>query len=105
MKRSIRDSVSTLGRSHPYRLELKRRLARLYEEIGEKEQMEDLYWDVLKGRIKMLGTEHPYTAGAKADVEKLLKELGQWNEDGSTQLSIDQHFTKASPVCSSYEAY
>ena len=67
--------------------------------------MEDLYWDVLKGRIKMLGTEHPYTAGAKADVEKLLKELGQWNEDGSTQSSIDQHFTKASPVCSSYEAY
>ena len=67
--------------------------------------MADLYWDVLKGRIKMLGTEHPYTAGAKADVEKLLKELGQWNEDGSTQSSIDQLFTKTSPVYVSYEAY
>lgn len=105
IKRSIHDSVSTLGRSHPYRLELKRRLALMYEEIGEKELMADLYWDVLKGRIKMLGTEHPYTAGAKADVEKLLKELGQWNEDGSTQSSIDQLFTKTSPVYVSYEAY
>jgi tetratricopeptide (TPR) repeat protein len=105
IKLSIRDSVSTLGRSHPYRLELKRRLALMYQDIGKKELMEDLYWDVLKGRIKMLGTEHPYTAGAKADVEELLKELGQWNEDGSTQSSIDQLFINTSPVCVSYEAY
>jgi tetratricopeptide (TPR) repeat protein len=105
VKRSIHDSASTLGRSHPYRLELKRRLALMYEEVGEKELTEDLYWDVLKGRIKMLGTEHPYTAGAKADVEKLLKELGRWEEDGSTQSSIDQLFTKTSSMCLSHEAY
>jgi hypothetical protein len=105
IERAIRDSESTLGCNHPHRLELKRRLALMYQDIGEKEPMEELYWDVLKGRIKMLGTQHNYTAGAKKDLEDLLKELGKWNEDGSTQWSIDELFASTSPSSSQHEAY
>jgi hypothetical protein len=104
IRKAICDSESTLGRSHPYRLELKRRLALMYKDIGEKELMESLYWDVLKGRIKMLGAQHPYTAGAREDLESLLKELGRWNEDGSTQWSIDELFVTTSST-SEHEAY
>jgi len=67
--------------------------------------MEGLYWDVLKGRIKMLGSQHPYTAGAKKSLEDLLKELGKWNEDGSTQWSIDELFAGTSPSSLHHEAY
>lgn len=105
IERAIHDSESTLGCNHPHRLELKRRLALMYQDIGEKEPMEELYWDVLKGRIKMLGTQHDYTAGAKKDLEDLLKELGKWNEDGSTQWSIDELFASTSPSSSQPEAY
>lgn len=105
IEQAISDSASTLGCNHPYRLESKRRLADMYREIGQKEQMEGLYWDVLKGRIKMLGTQHPYTAGAKKSLEDLLKELGKWNEDGSTQCSIDELFASTSPSSLHHEAY
>jgi tetratricopeptide (TPR) repeat protein len=105
IEKAIHDSESTLGCNHPYRLELKRRLALMYRDIGEKEQMEELYWDVLKGRIKMLGPQHGYTAGAKEDLEGLLKELGKWNEDGSTQWSIDKLFENTSPSSLRHEAY
>jgi hypothetical protein len=105
MEQAICDSATTLGRNHPYRLECKRRLALMWQELGEKEAMEGLYWDVLKGRIKMLGTQHPYTRGAKEDLEELLKELGKWNDDDSTQWVIDELFRKTSPTSSSYEAY
>jgi hypothetical protein len=105
MEQAICDSKYTLGRCHPYRLECKRRLALIWHELGKKEAMEDLYWDVFKGRIKMLGARHPYTEGAKTDLEKLLKELGKWEEDGSTQWAIDELFTNTSQSSSSHEAY
>jgi hypothetical protein len=104
IRKAVCDSESILGRSHPYRLELKRRLALMYKEIGEKELMESLYWDVLEGRIKMLGGKHPYTAGAREDLENLLKELGRWSEDGSTQWSIDELFATTS-LTLEHEAY
>jgi hypothetical protein len=105
IKQAIYDSASTLGRRHPYRLELKRRLALMYQDNGEKELMVDLYWDVLEGRIKMLGSQHPFTAGAREGLEELLKELGRWNDDGSTQWSIDELFASTSPALSEHEAY
>jgi tetratricopeptide (TPR) repeat protein len=105
IEQAIRDSAATLGFNHPYRLELKRRLALMYYDNGEKELMVDLYWDVLKGRIKMLGAQHPYTGGAREDLEKLLKELGRWEEDGSTEWSIDELFASTSPTSSLHEAY
>jgi hypothetical protein len=38
----------TLGGSHPSRPESERRLALIYRKLGQ-EQMEELYWHVLKG--------------------------------------------------------
>lgn len=105
IEKAIRDSESTLGCNHPHRLESKRRLALMYQEMGEKGRMEELYWDVLKGRIQMLGTQHLWTISAKEDLEDLLKELGKWNEDGSTQWSIDELFASTSPSSSEHEAY
>jgi hypothetical protein len=101
----IRDSKPTLGRSHPHRLESKRRLALMYREIGEVSLMEDLYWDVLEGRIKMLGPEHSYTEGMRVDLVELLKELGKWNEDGSTQASIDKLYAQPSPPTTQHQAF
>jgi tetratricopeptide (TPR) repeat protein len=105
IKTAIRDSKPTLGRSHPHRLESKRRLALMYREIGEISLMEEPYWDVLKGRIKMLGPEHSYTKGMRLDLVELLKELGKWNEDGSTQASIDELYTRPSPATSQHRAF
>lgn len=102
---AIRDSEPTLGRSHPHCLESKRRLALMYKDIGEVPLMEDLYWDVLKGRIKMLGPEHSYTEGMRVDLVELLKQLGKWNEDGSTQASIDELYAQPSPATSQHQAF
>jgi hypothetical protein len=102
---AIRDSKPTLGRSHPHRLESKRRLALMYREIGQVSLMEELYWDVLRGRIKMLGPEHSYTEGMRVDLVELLKELGKWNEDGSTQASIDELYAQPSPPTLQHQAF
>jgi hypothetical protein len=102
---AIRDSEPTLGRSHPHRLESKRRLALMYRKIGEVPLMEELYWDVLKGRIKMLGPEHSYTEGMRVDLVELLKELGKWNEDGSTQAAIDELYAQPSPPTLQHQAF
>ena len=105
LQRSIRDSERTLGRSHPMRLESKRRLALLYKKTGRKEEMEPLYWDVLRGRIKMLGKEHPFTDGARTDLTNLLKELQKWDEEGSTQWLIDELFEAPSEIASQHESF
>jgi phosphatidylserine/phosphatidylglycerophosphate/cardiolipin synthase-like enzyme len=105
MKAAICDVEPTLGSDHPFRLECKRRLAVYYEKNGQKELMEELYWDVLRGRIRMLGKGHPYTRGAKDDLIKLLKEQGHWEQDGSTQWKIDDLLNSTSQASSPHEAY
>ena len=93
MKLAIASSKATFypDLDHPFRLESKRRLAQLYEKLGQKELMEPLYWEVLKGRIKMLG-KHSYTFGAKRDLIQLLKDLGKWDDEGQMEKKISDLF-------------
>jgi len=105
MSKAIHDCRYTLGRSHPFRLEAKRRLAVMYEEKGEKHKMETLYWDVLRGRIMMLGRNHPLTDGARIALTDLLKDLGKWDENGEAKWMIDELFEKTSESSSQYEAF
>lgn len=105
MQHAINDCKYTLGRSHPFRLEAKRRLAVFYGETGRKEEMEELYWDVLQGRLMMLGRNHSWTDDARTDLTNLLKELGKWDEDGEAKWKIDELFEKTSESSSQHEAF
>jgi hypothetical protein len=105
MQTAITDSEDVLGRCHPFTLESKRRLANMLGDNGRKDLMVHLYWEVLRGRIKMLGPLHTFTKGARNDLEALLKNLGQWHEDGSTELSIDQLFEAETPSTPPLEAF
>lgn len=105
MQHAINDCKYTLGRSHPFRLEAKRRLAVFYGETGRKEEMEELYWDVLQGRLMMLGRNHSWTDDARTDLTNLLKELGKWDEDGEAKWKIDELFQKTSESSSQHEAF
>jgi hypothetical protein len=87
----ISEATFTPDLDHPFRLESKRRLAQLYEKLGQKDVMEPLYWDVLRGRIKMLG-KHPYTFGAKRDLIQLLKDLGKWDDGGQMERRVNDLF-------------
>jgi hypothetical protein len=104
-KKAIHDCRYTLGRSHPFRLEAMRRLAVMYEKKGQKEEMEPLYWDVLRGRITMLGHHHPWTEGSKDDLIALLKDLEKWEDNGPLQWQIDELFEHTSETSSQHEAF
>jgi hypothetical protein len=105
ISKAIRDCRYTLGRSHPFRLEAKRRLASMYEAKGQRDKMEILYWDVLRGRVMMLGRNHPYTDGARIALTDLLKDLGKWDENGEAKWMIDELFEKTSESSSQHEAF
>jgi tetratricopeptide (TPR) repeat protein len=81
-----------LGPNHPFRLDSMKELAKVYKEIGRKDLMEDIYWYVLKGRIKMLGRLHSFTEEAKIDLERLLRELGKWDAEGVTEKKVQNLF-------------
>jgi tetratricopeptide (TPR) repeat protein len=85
-KVAIRDCLPTLGKSHPYRLEAKRRLAQQYETLGQKQKMVPLYWEVLEGRVRMLGLRHTYTLGQRKDYEELMQKLGRWDAAARTEV-------------------
>jgi tetratricopeptide (TPR) repeat protein len=104
-KKAIHDCRYTLGRSHPFRLEAMRRLALMYEKKEQKEKMEPLYWDVLRGRITMLGRHHPWTEGMKDDLIALLKDLEKWEDNGPLQWQIDELFEHTSETSSQHEAF
>ncbi|EXJ66766.1 uncharacterized protein A1O5_09961 [Cladophialophora psammophila CBS 110553] len=96
LRRAIRDSKDTLGDNHPRRLESLRLLALLYKQQGHLDLTEELYWQVLEGRIKMLGKNHTFTQGMKRDLEELLCERGKWTvekkigrrDDGSAKVVL-----------------
>jgi tetratricopeptide (TPR) repeat protein len=104
-EKAIRDCKYTLGRSHPFRLEAKRRLALMYEKQGQKGKMEHLYWEVLRGRVMMLGRHHPFTEGMKADLIALLKDLEKWEDNGPLQWQIDELFEHTSETSSLHEGF
>jgi Tetratricopeptide repeat len=105
MREAIERSKNTLGPSHPFRLESKRRLALMYEKVNDKPRMEALYWDVLRGRVKMLGRTHTYTIGAKVDLVKLLQDLGKWIEQGQAARAIDALFEQQDDFKAWHEAF
>ncbi len=86
-ERVLEDSLDTLGKSHPRRLETMRNLAvtllAKYEECEQQadvERAEQLYWEVLQGRVRMLGREHKWTVQMKSDYVELLKWDEKWKE-------------------------
>lgn len=81
LQQAIHDSRETLGANHPRRLESMRLLGNVYEELGHLDHAEEIYWVVLKGRVKMLGRNHRYTLGMKVDLEALLKRVGKWGSE------------------------
>jgi len=92
MRVAVASSETTFHNiQHPFVLECKRRLALLYQDIGQEELMEPLYWEVLIGRINVLGY-HTYTSGAEDDLIDLLKRLGKWDDEGRMQKQIDDLF-------------
>ncbi|OAL35076.1 hypothetical protein AYO20_05553 [Fonsecaea nubica] len=90
---AVRDSQDTLGDNHPRRLESLRLLALLYQRKGYLDLTEELYWQVVDGRVKMLGKNHTFTQGMKRDLEQFLQERGKWTieqkiikPDGSVEV-------------------
>ena len=86
-ERVLADSMDTLGKSHPRRLETMRNLAvtlltryEVKEDQRDLEKAEQLYWEVLQGRVRMLGREHKWTVGMKNDYVALLKWDDKWKE-------------------------
>ena len=93
LTRAVRDSKDTLGENHPRRLESIRLLAMLYQQQGDLNFTEKLYWQVLEGRVRMLGKNHAYTQGMKRDLEALLKEMGKrtvTRTEKKTDCSIEE---------------
>lgn len=70
-----------LGRNHPLRLDQQRRLAAMYKDEGGKEgQIEEIYREVLKGRISALGCNHPYTSGSYTELIEFLRLKGKMDD-------------------------
>jgi hypothetical protein len=91
----IQESVETLGKSHPRRLETMRLLAvDLLERDGpgDLDYALQLYRDVLIGRITMLGRNHRFTYGMREDYEALLKHVGRWTENGHERQELIELF-------------
>lgn len=105
MQEAIERSENTLGPSHPYRLESKRRLGLMYEKVNDKPRMESLYWDVLRGRVKMLGRRHPYSIGAKVDLIRLLQSLGKWEDQDQARRAVDALFEQQDDFKALHEAF
>lgn len=90
-----RDSMETLGKSHPRRLETMRLLAvSLLKRNGDGDldRAIQLYREVLHGRVKMLGKNHIYTYGMRSDYEALLDSVGLWVEGGPAWQEVADLF-------------
>ena len=95
-----------LGINHPYRLESMRRLALIYKKIDQKERAEQIYWEVLVGRIKTLGRSHSETENARAQLERLLKETGKWDDEGVMASQVQRLFDdERATVASDFENF
>lgn len=95
-------AASLLGRSYPYTLEAKRRLAgKLGEKSGPSPRTLQLYKDVLWGRMRMLGSAHGFTHGAREDYEKELNAMGLWidryGRPTIQQKEVEELFSPNSP--------
>jgi hypothetical protein len=91
----MRESVETLGKSHPRRLETMRLLA---EDLLNRDAPGDLDYalrllkDVLIGRFTMLGRTHPWTSNVRERYEEMLKHVGRWTEDGQERQEVIELF-------------
>lgn len=82
-ERAVRDGEESLGKWHPRHLETKRILAELYLKDNRDDRLaEDIYWDVLEGRLYMLGRKHESTMMIKMTLEEFLMARGRWKTEG-----------------------
>ena len=101
-ERVVDKAGSLLGRSYPYTLEAKRRLAiKLGEKLGASPRTLQLYKDILWGRTRMLGSTHNFTSGARDDYEKELKKMNLWvdqyGQPTEQQKEVEELFSPNSP--------
>lgn len=80
LRRGISDSRECLGKMHPKRLDLKMKLAELLLQQGPEHdaEVEQLFWQILEGRVKMLGREHQFTKDIEWVIKEFLTRKGKW---------------------------
>lgn len=84
-------SVSPWGLNHPHRLELLLRKALILRKLECLEEMEELYWIVVKGRVATLGIHHRTTIAAHNSLVDILHSNGKWEakKDDAHALLVD----------------
>lgn len=89
IKRSL--IAAPLGLNHPHRLELLLRKALIVWKLNRLEEMEELYWIVVKGRVATLGIHHKTTIAAHNSLVDVLHWNGTWEsrKDDAHRLLVD----------------
>ena len=70
--------AAPLGLNHPHRLELLLRKAVILWKLNRMDEMEELYWIVVKGRVATLGMHHKATVAAHNSLVDVLHWNGTW---------------------------
>ena len=78
IERSLQRTPFVLGPSHPHRSELMLRKALICGKLGLMQEMQDLYWNIVKERTATLGAYHVSTQKAFDSLVCILQENGNW---------------------------
>jgi hypothetical protein len=83
--------AAPLGLNHPHRLELLLRKALIVWKLNRMDEMEELYWIVVKGRVATLGIHHKTTVAAHNSLVDVLHWNGTWEarKDDAHRLLVD----------------
>lgn len=83
--------AAPLGLNHPHRLELLVRKALIVWKLNRLDEMEELYWIVVKGRVATLGIHHRTTIAAHNSLVDVLHWNGTWEsrKDDAHRLLVD----------------
>jgi hypothetical protein len=83
--------AAPLGLNHPHRLELLLRKALIVWKLNRLDEMEELYWIVVKGRVATLGIHHNSTIAAHNSLVDVLHWNGTWEsrKDDAHRLLVD----------------
>lgn len=83
--------AAPLGLNHPHRLELLLRKALIVWKLNRLDEMEELYWIVVRGRVATLGIHHHSTIAAHNSLVDVLHWNGTWEsrKDDAHRLLVD----------------
>jgi hypothetical protein len=83
--------AAPLGLNHPHRLELLLRKALILWKLNRMDEMEELYWIVVKGRVATLGIHHKSTIAAHNSLVDVLHWNNNWQarKDDAHRLLVD----------------